>query len=256
MKRQTQKTKTIALMGILIAIMLLMSFTPIGYFKYGTVSISLLMIPVAIGAVALGPWAGAVLGGVFGITSFAQCFGGDAFGTFLMDINPFATFVMCIVARILAGLCAGLVAAAFRNRKKTLVRLVGYFVTGLSAALFNTLFFMGSLLLFFWNSQTFINAVNEWGFKTENILLFFFAFVGINCVFELIVTCIVTGAIGEALEKASLIAKGTLKPAYVIEKASGVVYKVDDAKEEAKEAAEVAEEAKETVEEAAEAAAE
>ena len=236
MKRQTQKTKTIALMGILIAIMLLMSFTPIGYFKYGTVSISLLMIPVAIGAVALGPWAGAVLGGVFGITSFAQCFGGDAFGTFLM----------CIVARILAGLCAGLVAAAFRNRKNIITRFVGYFVTGLSAALFNTLFFMGTLLLFFWNSQTFIDAVNEWGFKTENILLFFFAFVGINCVFELIVTCIVTGAIGKALEKASLIAK--------IDRVFGkldesIVSSAEEAAEEAKEAvnsaAEKAEEAAE-----------
>jgi len=101
MKKQTQRTKVIALMGILTALMLLMSLTPIGYFKTGTVSISLLMIPVAIGAVALGPWAGAALGGVFGITSFAQCFGSDAFGTFLMDINPVATFIMCIVARVL-----------------------------------------------------------------------------------------------------------------------------------------------------------
>ena len=68
---------------------------------------------------------------------------------------------------------------------------------------------MGSLLVFFWNSQTFINAVNEWGYKTENILLFFFAFVGFNCVLELIVTCIVTGVVGEALEKANLITKYT-----------------------------------------------
>ena len=209
MKKQTQRTKVIALMGILSALMLLMSLTPIGYFRTGTVSISLLMIPVAIGAVALGPWAGAALGGIFGITSFAQCFGSDAFGTFLMDINPVATFIMCIVARILAGFCAGLVASAFRKRKNAGVRLAGYFVTGLSAAAFNTLFFMGSLLVFFWNSQTFINAVNEWGYKTENILLFFFAFVGFNCVLELIVTCIVTGVVGEALEKANLITKYT-----------------------------------------------
>ena len=209
MKKQTQKTKSIALIGILTALMILMSFTPIGYFRSGTIEVSLLMIPVAIGAVALGPWAGAFLGGVFGITSFIQCFGMSFFGTFLMDINPVATFIMCIIARILAGFCAGLVASAFRKRKNAGVRLAGYFVTGLSAAAFNTLFFMGSLLVFFWNSQTFINAVNEWGYKTENILLFFFAFVGFNCVLELIVTCIVTGVVGKALEKANLITKYT-----------------------------------------------
>ena len=53
MKKQTQKTKSIALIGILTALMILMSFTPIGYFRSGTIEVSLLMIPVAIGAVAL-----------------------------------------------------------------------------------------------------------------------------------------------------------------------------------------------------------
>ena len=221
MKKQTQKTKTIALMGILIAIMILMSFTPVGYFRYGTIEVSLLMIPVAIGAVALGPWAGAVLGGVFGITSFIQCFGISPFGTFLCDINPFLTCVMCIIPRVLAGLFAGLVAKCFSKTKSNGIRFIGYFVTGLSAALFNTLFFMASLILFFWKSTTFIDAVHEWGYKTSNILLFFFAFVGINCVFELLVTCGVTGAIGKALEKAGLVNKDLAKKSEeMIEEAS------------------------------------
>jgi uncharacterized membrane protein len=246
MKKQTQKTKSIALMGILCAIMIVMSFTPVGYLKVGTIEISLLMIPVAIGAVALGPVAGAILGAVFGITSFAQCFGLSFFGTFLCDINPFMTCVMCIVPRVLAGFCAGLVAENkitiglhnVRTNKDRKISVNRGAITGFCAALFNTIFFMLSLLLFFWNSQTFINAVNEWGYKTNNILLFFFAFVGINCIFELIATCIVTSAIGTALEKAKLIDFATINKKTVAEAASDASEKASDIAEKAEEVSE------------------
>ncbi|MBR5974735.1 MAG: ECF transporter S component [Clostridiales bacterium] len=216
MKKQTQKTKSIALMGILTALLILMAFTPIGYLKVGAISISFLMIPVVIGAIALGPWAGAALGGVFGITSFVQCFGMDVFGTFLMDINPFATFIMCVGARVLAGFCAGLIAAAFKKSADTLhgnhrpgtalaLRFAGYSVTGLCGALFNTLFFMGSLLLFFWKSTTFIEKMQEWGFDTSAIGKFFAAFVGTNAIVEAIAAFVIIGAISSALYRARLI---------------------------------------------------
>lgn len=203
-------------MGILTAVLILMAFTPIGYLKVGAISISFLMIPVAIGAIAIGPWAGAALGGVFGITSFVQCFGMDAFGTFLMDINPFATFLMCVGARVLAGFCTGLVACGFKkladsfhyqNKPGTslAVRFTGYSITGLCAALFNTLFFMGSLLLFFWKSTTFIEKMQEWGFNTATIGKFFAAFVGTNAIVEAIASFVIIAAIGSALYRARLI---------------------------------------------------
>ena len=216
MKKQTQKTKTIALMGILTALLILMAFTPIGYLKVGAISISFLMIPVAIGAIALGPWAGAALGGVFGITSFVQCFGMDAFGTFLMDINPFFTFLMCVGARVLAGLCAGFVAKGFKlladnlNKKQKpgsslAVRCAGYSVTGLCAALLNTAFFMGTLILFFWNNTEFIAKMNEWGIETSTLAKFFAAFVGTNALVEAIAAFFIIGAVASALYRARLI---------------------------------------------------
>ena len=52
-KRQVQ-------MAILIAVLLVMSYTPLGYLKIGLLSISLLSIPVVIGAMLVGPAAGAV----------------------------------------------------------------------------------------------------------------------------------------------------------------------------------------------------
>ncbi len=210
MKKQTQKTKAIALMGILTALLLIMAFTPLGYLKVGAISISLLMIPVALGGIALGPVAGAILGTIFGITSFAQCFGADVFGTFLMELNPFFTFVMCIGARALAGFLAGLIAKAFqtlslRVKHKETVTSVGYAVTGLCAALFNTVFFMGCLILFFWNNTKFLETMESWGITTENLAKFFAAFVGVNALVEAAAGLVITAAIAFALHKARLI---------------------------------------------------
>ena len=67
-------------LAVLIAIMLILAFTPLGYLRIGPLAISLMTIPVVIGAMILGPAGGAVLGLVFGLTSFYQCFAGDPFG--------------------------------------------------------------------------------------------------------------------------------------------------------------------------------
>ena len=102
-QNRKQTIKTIAVLGILIGLTVLMAFTPVGYLRVGAISISFLMIPVAVGALTKGPWAGALLGTVFGITSFAQCFGMDPFGTYLANINIVYTFIMCVVCRALAA---------------------------------------------------------------------------------------------------------------------------------------------------------
>ena len=56
--------------GTLVAIILIMAFTPLGYIKTAGIEITLIVVPVAVGAVTLGPAAGAILGGVFGLASF------------------------------------------------------------------------------------------------------------------------------------------------------------------------------------------
>lgn len=77
-------------LAVLIAIMLILAFTPLGYLRIGPLAISLMTIPVVIGAMILGPAGGAVLGLVFGLTSFYQCFAGDPFGAALVAMNPFS----------------------------------------------------------------------------------------------------------------------------------------------------------------------
>ncbi|MDY3274271.1 MAG: ECF transporter S component, partial [Agathobacter sp.] len=59
-------------LALLTAIVILMAYTPLGYLKVGAVSITFIVVPVAVGAVLLGVKAGAFLGLVFGLTSLAQ----------------------------------------------------------------------------------------------------------------------------------------------------------------------------------------
>lgn len=188
------KTKRIVLYGLFIAIILLMAFTPIGYIKMPFVEITLITIPVIVGAVTMGPVAGLVLGTVFGLTSFAQCFGMSKFGTTLFSINPFFTFIICVVARALMGYLCGVIFKAFEKRGNTSVWAFG--VSSVAGALLNTLFFVGFLLILFGNSD-YIMAMRG----GANVLAFLAAFVGINGLVEAIACGIVGTAIAKALHK-------------------------------------------------------
>ena len=201
-QNRKQTIKTVAVLGILIGLTVLMAFTPVGYLKIGAVSISFLMIPVAVGAIAKGPLAGALLGTVFGITSFVQCFGMDPFGTFLASKNVVFTFIMCVVCRALAGFLTGLVFKLMNKICKGM--FIKASVTGLCAALFNTVLFVSALILLF-GKATVSDAT---GLDPQlGIIALFAAIVGINAIFEAIASFIVTGAVGTALSAAKLIEK-------------------------------------------------
>lgn len=194
------KTKELTLMALLTAVLLLMSFTPLGYLNIGPLAITLNMIPVAIGAVALGPKGGAFLGAVFGMTSFLQCIGiggTSAMGVILFEINPFLAFIQRFVPRFLMGLLAGYI---FKLTKKLSNTTVAGFVTGFFAAFLNTAFFMLFLVVLFGKTEYLTELING-----RNILVFICAFVGINAVFEMLASTIFTGIIAKALEKAKLI---------------------------------------------------
>ncbi|NLB41418.1 MAG: ECF transporter S component [Clostridiales bacterium] len=180
------------LLAILVAIMLILAFTPLGYLKVGIIEISFMMIPVAVGAIILGPLAGAILGGVFGTTSFIQALSISPFGVMLMSINPFYTFLLTMIPRILMGWLAGLIFQGLYKNGST--KKISYAISSLSAALLNTIFFMSLLIILFGNTD-YIK-----GFQGDmSILPFVVAFVGINGLVEAIVTMILGGTISRSL---------------------------------------------------------
>lgn len=192
-------TKKLVQMAILVAVMLLFNYTPIGFLKIGAVEITFMCLPIAVGAIMLGPVAGGVLGGLFGVLSFAQCFGQSAFGVFMLSLNPVLTAIVCILPRILCGVLSGLLFAALRKIDRT--RVVSYFAASLATALLNTLFFMASIFLLFWQNDSFLTQMNAWEMPTDSIWMFFLAFVGLNGLVEAIANFALGGAIAKALDR-------------------------------------------------------
>ncbi len=188
------KTKYLVELSALIAIMLALELTNIGMIKLGLIEITILHIPVVIGAMVMGPTAGAILGGTFGLISFWECFGKSVFGSALLMINPLYTFIICFVGRVLMGLLCGLIFKAIYK----VARPVSYYVAGLAGALLNTLFFVVFLFLLFGNHTL---MLGDFPYHIEPSLTFAIAFVGLNGVVEAIVCCIVGGAVGNALAK-------------------------------------------------------
>ena len=197
------KPKDLTLMGLLTAVLRVMAYTPIGFLTIGPLAITLNMIPVAIGAVALGPKGGAILGAVFGITSFLQCIGiggTSPMGVILFEINPVLAFVQRFLPRLIMGV---LTAYIYKHVKKAMGAGVASYASGFFAAFLNTLLFMSLLVLLFGNTDYMQELMNG-----KNVIVFICTFVGINAVFEMIVSTVLTGVIVKALEKARLIKRG------------------------------------------------
>lgn len=193
-------TKQLTMLGLLTAVLLLMAYTPLGYLNIGPLAITLNIIPVALAAITLGPVGGAVMGGVFGLTSFLQCIGvggSSAMGVVLFGINPFFAFLQRFIPRVLDGLLLGFL---FRWIRKISNVQISCFVTGFCSAFFNTVFFMAALVLLFGNTDYMREMI-----AGRNIILFVCTFVGINAVFEMIASTVITGLVGFALFKAKII---------------------------------------------------
>ncbi len=192
-------------LALLIALIAVMSLTPIGYLKVGTIEISFITLPVIIGAIVLGPGAGAILGGAFGISSFIQCFGLSAFGAALLAINPFYTFVVCFFPRLLMGWLVGIV---FKTLRFVRLRFAAYTISSFLGAFFNTGFFMVALLGLFGATDYMLNLQETLGATT--LASFVFALVGVNGLLEMAVCLIFGMCISRIL---SAIDKGSLKRA-------------------------------------------
>lgn len=188
-------TRTLTQLGILTAIIVVMAFTPLGYIRTAGLSITLLHIPVIVGAALIGPVGGVVLGTVFGLTSLFQCFGLEAFGTTLMTISPIGCIITCLLPRILFGWLAAVLYRLFAAKAGKL----GCALTGAVATLCHTLMFMTSLSLFFYGSD-YLQSIAT-GLGVSNVFAFVLAFVGINGLLEIALAAVVTAALVPVLKK-------------------------------------------------------
>lgn len=141
MLKKKENLFKLVLLSLFIAIMLVMNFTPLGYITTPAFSITLMTIPVALGAVCLNTSSAIILGALFGATSFMQAFGIgfmiDPMAATLFNENPFYYTVTCFVPRILTATISALVFKVFKKKNP-----LSFILSAAAVPVFNTLLFM------------------------------------------------------------------------------------------------------------------
>ena len=120
----------------------------------------------------------------------------SAFGAMLLSINPAGTFVVCFVTRLVMGWLTGLIAQGLKKVKA--LKGASVFIANLCCPLLNTLLFMTTLILFFYQTE-FIQGLAK-NMKVANPFAFVIAFVGVNGLVEAAACFIVGSAITKALQ--------------------------------------------------------
>ena len=191
--------RSIAECAIFIAIIFVMRVTGLSRIPVGPLVMTLTMVPIAIGAMLLGPLGGAILGAVFGFTSlYDAMIGASAMTGFFFQLSPFHTVLLCVGTRTLVGAATGWL---FRLLTKADPRRIWcYFVGGLLAPMLNTVFFMGYIVLVFYRSDFVQNLVGKLG--AANPLMFVILLVGVQGLVEWLTGCVVGGGVAKAVARA------------------------------------------------------
>lgn len=169
MKTNTKKMVGIAMLtAVVVALQLLGSFI-----KFGTFSISLVLIPIVVGTALYGVGAGAWLGLAFGVTVLAS---GDA--SLFLAVNPAGAVITVLLKGTLAGVCAGLIYKLIEKKNK----YAAVVASAVVCPLVNTGVFLLGCLVFF------MDTIRQWaagmGFESAGAYMLV-GLVGVNFLIEL-----------------------------------------------------------------------
>ena len=180
--------------ALMAAIVILLANTPLGMIQLPIIKATTVHIPVIIGAIILGPLAGAILGGVFGICSLisnttAPTLLSFAFSPFLSTSGipgMLKAIWISVGCRILIGVVAGWLWILFTKVK--MKPSLGLIITGFVGAMTNTVLVMGSIY--------FLLAAQYAAAKE----------VALSAVFGLVMATVTASGIPEAIAAAILVA--------------------------------------------------
>ena len=199
MKTRKRDTRWLVLLALFVAIEIFLNVTGIGLIPLPLIKASTLHIPVIIGAVLMGPLAGGVLGGVFGLCSIWS--NSTAPGLLSFAFSPFLatsaagavkTIWIAFGCRVLIGVVAGWLWIVLKKLRVN--DLVALPVVGAAGALTNTGLVMTSIYLLL--SPEFAAAKN---IAMEAVLGGVMAIVAANGVPEAIAAAVLVTAIGKAM---------------------------------------------------------
>lgn len=185
MKPQAQKTSVQKLTfgAVLTALVILLQFMGT-FIRFGPFSISLVLLPIVIGAATCGPYMGAWLGFVFGLVVLIS---GDA--SAFLAVNIPGTIITVLLKGTACGLCAGLIYKLFSK----LNRYVGVAAAAIVCPLVNTGVFLLGCWLFFYDTVAGWAVGMGYG---ENVAAYMFlVLVGGNFVVELLINTLLSPVI-------------------------------------------------------------
>ncbi|MDY3304710.1 MAG: ECF transporter S component [Clostridia bacterium] len=144
-------TKRLVLCAVLTAIVAVLQFMG-AFIKFGPFSISLVLVPIVVGAAICGTGAGAWLGLAFGITVLLS---GDA--ALFMAINIPGTIATVLLKGMLCGLAAGLVYKSLAGKNI----YIAVIAAALVCPVVNTGIFLLGCKIFF------MDTIREWAVQAE-----------------------------------------------------------------------------------------
>ncbi len=215
--------RSIALLAIFVAIILLLTFTPIGFLNLVVIKATIVHVPVIIGSILLGPKKGAVLGFFFGLGSFlvntmTPSMLSFAFSPFIpvpgLERGSLWALVICFIPRILVGIVPyygyRLFQMIFRKAEHAL-RPVSLVLASILGSFTNTILVMGLIFVLFRNAYAVAKEI-----PVDAVLGVVLGVVGANGIPEAIVAAVVTPVVCLPLFK--LLQKSTRSVNGAIEK--------------------------------------
>lgn len=179
-----KNTRTLTGMAIFTAIVIVLQLLG-SFIRFGPFSISLVLIPIVVGAALYGEIAGAWLGFVFGLVVLLS---GDA-GVFLA-VNPLGTILVVLVKGTAAGFVSGLVFRLVAKKNET----VGVICGAIAAPVVNTGIFLIGCLLFF------MDTISAWAGDTPVGTYMIVGLAGANFLFELLFNIVLSPVIVRLLK--------------------------------------------------------
>ena len=193
MKTKKHDTRWMVSVALMAAIVIVLANTPLGMIQLPIIKATTVHIPVILGAILLGPGAGAILGAVFGICSLvsntmAPTLLSFAFSPFLSTTGipgALKAIWISVGCRILIGVVAGWLWVLFTKIK--LNQFIALPIVGFVGSMVNTVTVMGSIYFLF--AQQYAEAKE----------------VALTAVFGLVMGTVTASGIPEALAEAILV---------------------------------------------------
>ena len=162
----------------------------------GSLTLSLVLVPIVVGAVLFGAGAGALLGGVFGVLVAVMAIQGQLglLTNMMVAYNPILTVAICILKGAAAGWVAGLIAACFKKRT-----FIGILLAAAAAPIVNTgIFVAGMLTVFKGVMMDFAGQIGMGG--TSALYFAIVVLVGVNFIIEFAANLILSPAIASIVK--------------------------------------------------------